>query len=36
MRKKECKEGQCKVNIPDLSIKHEKEKKWTKRIRQNV
>ena len=27
MIKKECKDGQCKVNIPDFSVKNEIEKK---------
>jgi NAD-dependent dihydropyrimidine dehydrogenase PreA subunit len=31
MRKKECKDGQCEANIPDLSIKFEIEKKVDKK-----
>jgi hypothetical protein len=31
MTKKECKNGQCKVNIPDLSMKDGHEKKMDKK-----
>ncbi len=31
MIKKECKDGQCKVNIPDFSVKDEIEKKVDKK-----
>ena len=36
MTKKECKDGKCEVNIPDLTIQDDIDKKGTKRIRQNI
>ena len=36
MTKKECKDGKCEVNIPDLTKQDDIDKKGTKRIRQNV
>ena len=31
MKKKECKDGQCKVDVPDLSVDNDSEKKQDKK-----
>ena len=31
MTKKECKDGQCKVDVPDLSVDNDSEKKQDKK-----